>query len=69
MKNPLVKLVLIGLLLMTVIAPFAGLAPLMLVLLGFGVCSALWSLVQAFFTADVEGDDKKANFEASRGKS
>jgi hypothetical protein len=25
--------------------------------------------VQAFFTADVEGDDKKANFEASRGKS
>ena len=68
MNNPLVKLVLMGLLLMTVIAPFAGLAPLMLILVGFGVCWSLWTLVQAFFTADVEGDDNKAGFESSRGK-
>jgi putative methionine-R-sulfoxide reductase with GAF domain len=68
MNNPLVKLVVMGLLLMTVIAPFAGLAPLMLILVGFGVCWSLWTLVQAFFTADVEGDDNKAGFESSRGK-
>jgi len=68
MNNPLVKLVVMGLLLMTVIAPFAGLAPLMLILVGFGVCWSLWTLVQAFFTADVDGDDNKAGFESSRGK-
>jgi len=68
MNNPLVKLVVMGLLLMTVIAPFAGLAPLMLILVGFGVCWSLWTLVQAFFTADVERDDNKAGFESSRGK-
>jgi putative methionine-R-sulfoxide reductase with GAF domain len=68
MNNPVVKLVLMGLLLMTVIAPFAGLAPLMLILVGFGVCWSLWTLVQAFFTADVEGDDNKAGLESSRGK-
>jgi putative methionine-R-sulfoxide reductase with GAF domain len=68
MHNLLVKLVLFGLLLMLIVAPFAGLAPLMLVVLGFGVCWMLWSLVQAFFTADVEGDDNKPRFESSRGK-
>ena len=52
MNNPLLRTVLIGLLLMMVIAPFAGLAPVMLILLGFGVCWWLWSLVQAFFTPD-----------------
>ena len=68
MNNQLVKLVLIALLLMMVISPFAGLAPLMLILLGLGICWAIWSLVQAFFTADVEGNDKKAEFESSRGE-
>lgn len=68
MNNLLVKLVLFSLLLMLIIAPFGGLAPLMLILLGFGVCSLLWSLVQAFFTADVEGEQKKAGFESSRGE-
>lgn len=52
MNNTLLRIVLIGLLLMMVIAPFAGLVPVMLILLGFGVCWTLWSLVQAFFTAD-----------------
>jgi putative methionine-R-sulfoxide reductase with GAF domain len=66
MNNPIVRLVLIGLLLLMVVAPFAGLAPLMLILLGFGVCWFFWSLVQAFFTADVEGQDDKAGFESSR---
>jgi hypothetical protein len=67
MNNPLVKFVLIALLLMMVTAPFAGLAPLMLIVFGFGVFWAIGSLVQAFFTADVEQDDDKAGFESSRG--
>lgn len=69
MNHPLVKLVLMGLLLMMVTAPFAGLAPVMLILLGLGVCSIAWSLVEAFFTADVKEDNEKATFESSRGKS
>ena len=68
MNNPLVKLVFIGLLLMMIVAPFAGLAPLMLMLLALGTGWAFWSLVQAFFTADVEGNDQKAGFESSRGE-
>lgn len=69
MNNPFVRLVLIALLLLTVVFPFAGLAPLMLIVLGFGICWFLWSLVQAFFTADVEGDDNKATLKSSRGES
>lgn len=69
MNNPLVKIVLMGLLLMMVTSPFAGLAPFMLILLGLGVCWTVWSLVEAFFTADVEDDNENAGFESSRGKS
>lgn len=58
MKNPLIKLLLIGLLMMLLVAPFAGLAPIMLLLLGLGVCWFIWSLVEAFFTADVEKPNK-----------
>lgn len=60
MNNSLVKLILVGLLLLLMTAPFAGLAPLMLLLLGLGVFWVLGSLVQAFFTADVERDSDKA---------
>lgn len=69
MNNTLVKLVLMGLVLMMVTAPFAGLAPVMLILWGLGVCSIAWSLVEAFFTADVKEDSEEARFESSRGKS
>ncbi len=68
MNTHLMKLVLIGLLLMTVMAPFAGLAPFMLILLGFGIFWFFGSLVQAFFTADVERDKEKSGFESSRGE-
>lgn len=68
MNTHLLKLVLIGLLLMTVMAPFAGLAPFMLILLGFGLCWCFGSWVQAFFTADVERDKEKSGFESSRGE-
>ena len=59
-NNLLMRIVLFSLLLMLVIAPFAGVAPLMLVLLGFGFYWIIGSLVQAFFTAEVEGEDKTA---------
>lgn len=68
MNNPIGKLVLIALLLMLVTAPFAGLAPLMLVILGLGVYWAFSSLVQAFFMADVARDDDQSRFESSRGE-
>ncbi len=54
MNNPLLKLLLIALLMSMILAPFAGLAPLMLLLLGLGVCWFIWSLIEAFFTAAVE---------------
>lgn len=54
MNNPLLKLLLISLLMSMILAPFAGLAPLMLLLLGLGVCWFIWSLIEAFFSADVE---------------
>ncbi len=44
---------------MMIIAPFAGIAPLMLILLGLAIASMLWSLVQAFFTTEVQEEDKK----------
>lgn len=56
MNNLLVKLLLIACLLMLILAPFASLAPLMLILLGLGICWALWSLVEAFLAADVKRD-------------
>lgn len=67
MNNPLVRAGLIGLLLLMVIAPFAGLAPLMLIVFGFGVLWFVGSLVQAFFTAaDVEESDRQSKFEPSK---
>ena len=57
MNNPLIKLLFIGLLMLMLVAPFAGLAPLMLLLIGLGVCWFIWSLVEAFFTADGRKQD------------
>lgn len=68
MNNPLVKILLIGLLLMLVVAPFAGLAPLMLILLGFGVGWAIWLLVQAFFTANTETDNPQTELDSARNE-
>lgn len=49
MNQGWVKILLFGLIIMLVLAPFAGLAPLMLVLLVAAVGSAFWTLVQTFF--------------------
>ncbi|HEY9670540.1 MAG TPA: hypothetical protein V6D11_03790 [Waterburya sp.] len=59
MNNVLVKLILFSVLLIMIIAPFAGIAPLMLVLVGLAIASMLWSLVQAFFTTEAQEGDKK----------
>ncbi|MGB7442473.1 MAG: hypothetical protein WA919_15525 [Coleofasciculaceae cyanobacterium] len=66
MNSPWVKLVLIGLLLMMVTAPFAGLAPLMLILLVLGVFWALGSIAEILFTAPKK--DEQASFESGKGE-
>jgi hypothetical protein len=60
MNNLLIKLVLFGLLLMLVIAPFAGVAPIMLILLGFGIVWIAGSFIQVLITGTVEEEDKQA---------
>lgn len=60
MNNLLVRFLLIACLLMLIIAPFASLAPLMLILLGVGICWGIWSLVEAFLIADVKRDSDQA---------
>jgi len=60
MNKILGKLVVFGLLLMLLLAPFAGVAPLMLVLLGFGFFWIIGSVVEVFFRSDIEEEDKKA---------
>ncbi|MBD2129414.1 hypothetical protein NDI39_04765 [Microcoleus sp. ZQ-A2] len=68
MKNSLGKIVIFGLLLMLLFAPFAGFAPLMLILLAFGVYWMIGSLIQAFFSDDVAQNNDKAGFESSGGE-
>jgi hypothetical protein len=69
MNNRLGKIVIFGLLLMLLFAPFAGFAPLMLILLAFGVYWMIGSLIQAFFSDDVAQKNDKAGFDSSGGKS
>jgi hypothetical protein len=66
MNDLLTKLILIGLVLMAIIAPFAGLAPLMLLLLGF---VALWGvrlLLQALLTGNTTADENELNSKSDR---
>lgn len=60
MKKPIIELLLIGCLLMMLISPFAGLAPIMIVLFGFGVFWILRSLAQIFAGSDMERDEDRA---------
>lgn len=68
MNNRLGKIVIFGLLLMLLFAPFAGFAPLMLILLAFGIYWIIGSLVQAFFSDDVAQKNDKTGFESSGEK-
>ncbi len=45
MKNLLTKLIIIGLLLLLILAPFAGLAPLMFIML---IGAIIWGIVSIF---------------------
>lgn len=60
MNDLLAKILLIGLLLLLAIAPFAGLAPLMLILLVFGLGWAIWSLLQVLIFGEADNDSEKA---------
>lgn len=68
MNNPLGKIVLFSLLLMLLFAPFAGFAPLMLILLAFGIYWIVGSLIQAFLSDDIAQKNDKAGFESSGGE-
>lgn len=68
MNNRLGKIVIFSLLLMLLFAPFAGVAPLMLILFAFGIYWMIGSLIQAFFTDDVAQTNDRAGFESSGGK-
>jgi Na+-transporting methylmalonyl-CoA/oxaloacetate decarboxylase gamma subunit len=68
MKNSFEKIIVFGLLLMLLFAPFAGFAPLMLILLAFGVYWMIGSLIQAFFSDDVPQKNEKAGFDSSGGE-
>lgn len=68
MNNRLGKTVIFGLLLMLLFAPFAGFAPLMIILLGFGIYWMIGSLVQAFFSDDVAQKNDKTGFQSSGGE-
>ena len=68
MNNQLGKIVIFGFLLMLLFAPFAGFAPLMLILLAFGIYWMIGSLVQAFFSDDVAPKNDKTGFESSGGE-
>lgn len=58
MNKGWIRIILLGLILMLVLAPFAGLAPLMLVLLIAAVGTAIASLVQVFISGKVEQDER-----------
>ena len=60
MNKGWVRIILLGLVIMLVLAPFAGLAPLLLVLLVAAVGTAIASLVQVLFTGKVEQDERGA---------
>ena len=49
MNQPIITLLIFGLLLMAVLSPFGALSALMLVVLGTGLLWSLWSLFQAFW--------------------
>jgi len=47
-----------GLLLFAVIAPFAGLAPLMLFLVVYGIGSILWSLLRTLVVGETDKENE-----------
>lgn len=57
MNQPITKIILMSLLLMLVLAPFAGLAPLLLVLLITGIGSTVWSLLKVLLTGKTEPEE------------
>lgn len=59
MSQEIVKIVMLGLLLLFAIAPFAGLAPLLLVILIGGFASVIWSMAKVLLLG--RGDKAEEN--------
>jgi hypothetical protein len=61
MNQAIVRIVGVFLLLLLVVAPFAGLAPLLLFLLVAGVGSSILSLIKVLLLGSSESDRKEAS--------
>lgn len=59
MRNPLLMILLLGLILISLIAPFSGLALLMIVLLGSAFLWTTWTLVRTLISGDVNQTSEK----------
>jgi cytochrome c-type biogenesis protein CcmH/NrfG len=57
--KPLLMILLLGLILISVVAPFSGLALLMIVLLGSTFLWTIWTLVQTLITGKVNQTSDK----------
>lgn len=58
MSQEIVKIIMLGLLLLFAIAPFAGLAPLLLVILIGGFASVIWSIGKVLLFGDRDEAEK-----------
>ncbi|NEQ22924.1 MAG: hypothetical protein F6K28_27985 [Microcoleus sp. SIO2G3] len=57
--NQIVRIALLGILLLLAIAPFAGLAPLLLVILIGGFVSVVWSVVKVLLVGERTEEPEK----------
>ncbi|MBD2089004.1 hypothetical protein H6F67_03940 [Microcoleus sp. FACHB-1515] len=59
MSQEVVKIIMLGLLLLFAIAPFAGLAPLLLVILIGGFASVIWSVAKVLLLGSRDEAEEK----------
>lgn len=59
MRNPLLMILLLGLILISLVAPFSGLALLMIVLFGSAFFWTTWTLVRTLISGNVNQTSEK----------
>lgn len=58
MSNSLTKFLLLGLLLLLIVSPFAALAPLVVVLVGFMLVWMSWTFIRTLVTGETDQRDR-----------
>ncbi|MBD3883637.1 hypothetical protein IFO70_17875 [Phormidium tenue FACHB-886] len=58
MSNSLTKFLLLGLLLLLIVSPFAALAPLVVVLVGFVLVWMSWTFIRTLATGETDQRDR-----------